>query len=150
MFRRRGIFSLISFVLVIALVSLGGYLLYNSGYNQGLLTGQAAIESGEAAPVQPGYAPYGRYYGPGFGFWGFGLIGLFFKFIFWFFLIGFVFRLMFRPFWGWGWHSGYGRKGGYGKRGWGKPPWADEEDDEDEADDGGGRDFGSDAEPAAL
>ncbi|KAA3643204.1 MAG: hypothetical protein DWQ07_22055 [Chloroflexi bacterium] len=148
MFRRRGIFSLISFLLVIALIGLGGYMLYNSGFNQGLLTGQAAIESGEAVPVQPGYAPYGRYYGPGFGLFGLGLFGLFFKFLFWFFFIGFIFRMLFRP-WGWGWHGGYGRRGWRGKRGWGKPPWAyDDEDSDDE--DGEGNDLGKDAEPATL
>lgn len=83
-------------VLVLGLLGLVGYGVWNAGFQHGLVS--SAAPAAEVVPA-PGYYP--GYWGFG-GFWGFGLI---FRALFAFLIIGLIFRIFF----GWGRWRGYGR-----------------------------------------
>ncbi len=82
MFRKGFLFRLVGLLVVLALLGIGGSLLFRSGYSQGFVAGSlaAGAESGtQVIPALPyGMAPYG-WYGRGFGFSPIGpLLGLLF------------------------------------------------------------------------
>jgi hypothetical protein len=104
-------------ILLILVVAVGGFFVYQAGYSQGIAhsAAAAAVSTGQtaAAPVPLPYPYYGYYPGPWFSpfFFPFGCL-------FGFFLIGLFFfglRMLFFPRWhgrrGWR-HHGYGPWGG--------------------------------------
>lgn len=119
---RRGFFvRFILFLLLLAVLTIGGMALYRVGWSQGYQTGLLveSSELGEALPMTPyfGGLARGPFY-PGVGFPFFGLcfgIGFIFLIIF---LVGGIFRPWGRRHW-----MGYSRHGKW-NRGT-PPPWAD-------------------------
>jgi hypothetical protein len=125
MLQRSGLFRVLFVVLVIiSLLSLGGYLGWSQGYTAGVIAadGSGAYEGG-ARPV-PLARPY--YYGYGFFpiFFGFGL---FFKLIFILFIIFLISRLF--RFWAWGGPWGRGWGGPHARHHHHGPPWSGERPD---------------------
>ncbi len=133
MVRRGFFFRIVMLVVIIALLTLGGYTIYQSGLGQGYALGLQAggAERGAGVPQMP-VAPFYPY---GFGFvpflWG---IGLFFKIGFFLILFLLLARLF---FWGFAWR----RAGGPGGRHWGRhwehhgspPSWHGEREDQETA-----------------
>ena len=145
-FRRFFRFALVA-ILLFGMCGLISSTAYRSGWSQGVAAGQPA--AGETAENVPGASAT-----RGFGFHGHGIfsffwwaLAAFFKFWFFIFFVGLIFKLLFwgrrgrhrgRPFGSWkdghwgGWHghhsSGHHEKGEdfKGQR----PPWYDDSDGE--------------------
>ena len=111
MFRRRLVPVLLIVLLVVGLLTIGGYAGWSQGYSAGVAEG---VEGGTVV-----YAPYADGFSAGF----FG-IALFFKialFLLLFFFIASLFKF-------WGWRTAGGPHGRYYDRGWQKhhgdrPEW---------------------------
>jgi hypothetical protein len=126
---------LIGALLLIGLLTGGGFMAYRAGVAQGIAQApevaeaiSQAAENGQVAPIPPMYAyryTYGWGYPHHFGFFPFGFFG---AILFIFFFFGLLRFLFFRP-WGWG-HPGYWR--GYHGHPWGGPPWMRPEGEEGE------------------
>lgn len=133
MFRNGFIFRLIGALLLVGLVTAGGFMAYKAGVAQGIAQApevadaiQQSVENGQ--PVAPMYGPYG--YGHPYGY-GFSyrhhfnpFAGICFSIIFLFFFFGFLKMIFFR-----GMRHGWGNRHGQGP--WGKweggvPPMFDE------------------------
>jgi hypothetical protein len=87
---RRNVFGVIlATVLVLGALGAAGFGVYQLGYHEGLVeTGTHVVVNG------PGFYP---------GWWGLGVFGIFFRFLFLFLVIGLIARLFFgRRRWGWG------------------------------------------------
>ena len=133
MTRRGFTFRALMAIILIGLLALGGYAIFQAGVSQGysaaIIEGLDGVE-GIAPRGGFGFAPYR--YGYGFGFSPFfGFLGLIFRFLIFFLVIGFIFRLLFfRRTWGW-----HGRR--WRHKDWaahwekyqgGPPPWMDRRD----------------------
>ncbi len=115
---RFGFLRFFLLLLLVGAIVAGGIALYNAGWSNGyaagvLSAGPAGTDTGPAARLPYAYYPVYGPWGGGFGFFPFGwLFGLGF-FLFFFFVIGSLFRLF-----GWRrWAHGQGH-------GPAAPPWA--------------------------
>jgi len=117
MFFRRRIFPVFLFALL-GLMLLGGMRssAYRYGYFDGVQAAQTAVaadaESGGEASISPNHAYYGHHHHSFFGG--------FFRFIFTFFLMMFLFKTLFR----WRWYRRHGRHHRHHRHHWKK--WPDE------------------------
>jgi hypothetical protein len=119
------VLRLVGVLLLVGLLIGAGVIAYRSGYSQGVVEGAAMAaagsggESGQVAPLVPGYGYY-----PGYALRPFG--GFFFTELLGVLFFGFLFltalRRVFRPRFGWG-RGWYGRHA-YAGHPWGGPPWA--------------------------
>lgn len=111
------VWRLIGVLLLIGLVTAGGFMAYRAGLAQGIAQApevaaaiSQAAESGQAAPIPP--MMYGRGYGYGYGFGHPHLVGFFPFWICGSILFIFVFfgllRMAFRP-WSWRHHGPWGK-----------------------------------------
>ena len=106
---------IIGFLVLIALIAVGGFMAYRAGVAQGTLQAPAvataigkAAENGQIAPMYgygygygPGFYPF---FGPHFGFFPFGICG---SILLIFLIFGLLRFLFFRPWrMGWGHHHG--------------------------------------------
>ena len=132
MFRNGFIFRLIGVVLLLGLVTAGGFMAYKAGVAQGIAQApevaaaiEKSAENGQVAPVPPMMYGYGYPHGYGFGYphHFFNPFGAICSSIFFFFLFfGFMKMIFFRRMrHGWGHHGPW-------KKGWegGMPPMFDE------------------------
>lgn len=91
-------------ITILALGALGavGFGLFQMGYERGL------VETGEVVVNRIRPVLQDGWWGPGWGFGGFGIFGLFFRILVFFLIIGLIARLFFGPRWGRGpyWGSG--------------------------------------------
>jgi len=96
-------------ITILALGALGavGFGLFQMGYERGL------VETGEVVVNRIRPVLQDGWWGPGWGFGGFGIFGLFFRILFFFLIIGLIARLFFGPRWGRGpyWGSGDWQQG---------------------------------------
>ena len=122
---QKGPFIVLKVIGILVLIGLligGGFMVYKTGYAQGVAQApavakaiQQAAESGQGAPVPPMYA-YGYHYGPdfygyhSFGFPPFGICG---SLLFLFLFLGLFRMIFFRP-----WHGGW--KGHHMHGRWGR------------------------------
>jgi len=126
---------LIGALLLIGLLTGGGFMAYRAGVAQGIAQApevaqaiQQAAENGQVAPIPPmvgygyGYPYWG--YRHHFGFFPFGFFG---AILFIFFFFGLLRFLFFRP-----WHMGWGYYGHHHRHPWGGPPWMRPEGEEGE------------------
>jgi hypothetical protein len=119
----RIVFSIITFFVVVGLLILGGVALYNAGWSQGYGAASLAASTcstatgGQAVQPAPGVvAPY--YYGyPFYRPWFFGPWSCIFP-ILGIFALFFLFRLLFFPFFGWGFHRRRWMMEGHGSPWW--------------------------------
>jgi hypothetical protein len=110
-------------LLVIALIALGGYAIFQMGVAQGMA---AQLPEGAQAPVPvPYYHPHGIGFFPFFGFFG-----LIFKLLFFFLLFGLIARLFFFSICGW---RARGPRGEYWAKRWKHHPgWGPPHEETDE------------------
>ncbi|MCP4536837.1 MAG: hypothetical protein GY832_06795 [Chloroflexi bacterium] len=156
----RALGTLVFLGMLAGLLTVSGMAIYRTGWSQGYVTSQVAVEGeeGEIVPAAPPYAPYGfgyprRHYGYRSFFFGAGLIkiGLFFLMLV---MIGKAFRWATwgRMMAGGPWRMGPHHRGKWGRRGYGHrhhgppphhspvPPWcwdwdsSEEQTDETPAD----------------
>jgi hypothetical protein len=104
--RRNVMGTILITILVLGALGAIGFGLYQIGFEQGL------VETGEVAVNRVRPVVYDGWWGPGWGFGGFGIFGLFFRILFLFLIIGLIVRLFFGPRWGrgyWGrdWQEGH-------------------------------------------
>jgi hypothetical protein len=96
-------------ITILALGALGavGFGLFQMGYERGL------VETGEVVVNRIRPVLQDGWWGPGWGFGGFGIFGLFFRILFFFLILGLIARLFFGPRWGRGpyWGSGDWQQG---------------------------------------
>ena len=121
MFRNGFVFRLIGVVLLLGLITAGGFMAFKAGETSGIAQAPAvataiskAAESGQAAPVPPMMYGYGHPYGYGMRGYGhhfnpFGAIC--FSLIFLFFFFGFMKMIFFRRMH----HGGHHMHGPWGK-----------------------------------
>ena len=119
----RTLGALVFVGLLAGLLAVGGMAVYRTGWSQGYMTGQVAVEGdeGEIVPTAPPHAPYGfgypeRHYGFRPFFFGAGLVkvGLFFLLLI---VIGKAFRWM---AWGGMMAGGPWRMGPHHRGKWGR------------------------------
>ncbi len=109
MFRGRGFIRLLFLgLLIIGLMSLGGYFGWSQGFASGLAAADGADGIARAYPVYPYY---------GFGFFPFFFLGGIFKLFFFIFFFGFLFKM----FGFWRWRMAGGPE--HWKHHHGGPPW---------------------------
>jgi hypothetical protein len=115
----RSIVGLIFSLLVVAVLIGVGVGIYQAGIAQGIVDAQR-VPAGAAVPVAG--------YGYGWGFHGFGFLGLLFPILFFFLIFGLIRAAFWRGRgWGPGWGRGYGGWGkGYGPMDGGPDAWREE------------------------
>ena len=123
----RIVFRIISAFVIIGLLIVGGVALYNAGWSQGYGTASLAASASSAATGGQAVQPAPGFVGPGFvapytyGYpfyrpWFFGPWSCLFP-ILAILAFFFLFRLLFIPFFGWGFHRRRWMMEGHG------PPW---------------------------
>lgn len=145
MFRKRFVFGILAMIVIVGLMSVGGAVLYRTGFAQGYATSITA-EGDVDELTFPGrfYPGYKYHYGYPRGFFPGHLFGLFFGGLFFLMFVSAIFRMIFFRRWGMAygphpaaWKHWYHHPDAHK---WGTPPWAKDEkvpEDDPEAPDEG-------------